>query len=182
MAAFKPSKPRAFVQKWTLAELEPKVGEVAQGRNFASGKAAFHDAQCLLCHRFGNEGGSVGPELGALAKKYSTRDILESIVEPSKVIPEQYQNVAILKKDGETETGRIVDETADKVVLQPNLLLPERLEIPTAQIAERHPSKVSPMPEGLLSAFTQEEILDLVAYLVSAGNEKAPNFQAGKAP
>ena len=73
--------------------------------------------------------------------------------------------MAILKKDGETEIGRIIDETDDKVVLQPNLLL-QRLEIPKAQITERHPSKVSPMPEGLLDAFTEEEVLDLVAYLV----------------
>ena len=182
MAAFKPSKQRAFVKKWNLAELEVKLGAVSHDRNFANGKAAFHDAQCLLCHRFGGEGGSVGPELGAVAKKYSTREILESIVEPSKVIPEQYQNVAILKKDGETETGRVVDETEDKLVLQPNLLLPERLEIPKAQIMARLPSKVSPMPEGLLSAFTEEEVLDLVAYLVSAGNEKAPNFRTGKTP
>ena len=71
---------------------------VAHGRNFASGKAAFNDAQCILCHRFVNEGGSVGPELTAASSKYSRHDILESILEPSKVVSEQFQNSTIIKK------------------------------------------------------------------------------------
>jgi putative heme-binding domain-containing protein len=181
MSAFKPSMERHFVKEWKMAELEPIVGRVSSGRNYNQGKAAFGDAQCMLCHRFGNEGGSVGPELGAVAKKYSTREILESIVEPSKVISEQYQNFNILRKDGEAEVGRIVDETDDKLVLQPSPLLPDRVEIPKSQILERRPSKVSPMPEGLLNSFTEDEILDLLAYLVSAGDQKAPNFQKEEA-
>ena len=92
-AAFKMSKKREFVQEWKMADLEPALDEVSQGRNFANGKAAFHDAQCMLCHRFGNEGGSIGPELTAVSSKYGRREILESIIEPSKVISDQFQNI-----------------------------------------------------------------------------------------
>jgi len=180
LAAFKPNKERSFVKKWTMADLEPAVSQITKGRNFAVGKSAFHDAQCILCHRFGSEGGSVGPELGAVAKKYSPREILESIIEPSKVVSEQFQNFTIVKKDKETEVGRIVDETDAKVVLQPNPLAPDRVEIAKADILERRPSAVSPMPEGLLNSFTEDEILDLLAYLVSSGTESAPNFQTAK--
>jgi len=177
ISAFKPSKERHFVQGWKMADLEPALGRVSSGRNFANGKAAFEDAQCMLCHRFVSQGGSVGPELGAVAKKYSTREILESILEPSKVISEQFQNFTITKKDGESETGRIIDETEQKIVLHPNPLAPERIEILKAQILDRRPSKVSPMPEGLLNSFSEDEVLDLLAYLTSAGNKGAPSFQ-----
>ena len=76
MADFKPTKQRNFTKKWNLAELEPKLGGVAEGRNFANGKAAFHDAHACGATVSGAKAGSVGPELGAVARKYSTREIL----------------------------------------------------------------------------------------------------------
>jgi putative heme-binding domain, Pirellula/Verrucomicrobium type len=177
IAAFKPTKERQFVKEWTVAELENDLPEAAQGRNFASGKAAYNDAQCIQCHRLGNEGGSIGPELTALFSKYSRKDILESIIEPSKVVSDQFQNYIVTKKDGDSATGKIIDETADKVVIQPNPLSSERIEINKSDIAERKPSKVSPMPQGLLNNFTKDEILDLLGYLESMGKEKGPNFK-----
>jgi putative heme-binding domain-containing protein len=180
IAAFKPSKERQFVQEWKMSELEPVLDEASHDRNFSNGKAAFNDAQCMLCHRFGNEGGSIGPELTAVSSKYSPRDILESILEPSKVISDQFQNLSILKKDGDAQIGRLVDENDQKVVLQSNPLSPDRIEITKTEIAERNVSKVSPMPEGLLNQFTKDEILDLLAYIESAGKEKAKNFAGAK--
>jgi len=177
LAAHKLTKERHFVQEWKLGDLESSLEQVSHGRDFASGKAAYNDAQCLLCHRFGNEGGSIGPELTAASSKYSRRDILESILEPSKVISEQFQNFTIVKRDGEAETGRIVDEREDKIVVQPSPLAPERVDIKKSEIAERRASKVSPMPEGLLNQLTKPEILDLLAYIESAGKDNAANFK-----
>jgi putative heme-binding domain-containing protein len=173
-----PTKERHFVKDWKLADVEPALDRVSHGRSFASGNAAFNDAQCRMCHRFGNEGGSVGPELTAASRKYSRRDILESILEPSKVVSEQYQNYTVTRRNGEGATGRIIDETNDKVVVQPNPLSSERIEFNKADIAERQPSKISPMPEGLADLLTEDEILDLLAYIESGGNEQAPNFKA----
>src|SRR5213076_3126268 len=104
---------------WQMQDLEPLLGQVSHGRKFESGKAALNDAQCILCHRFVNDGGSVGPELTAASSKYSRRDILESILEPSKVVSEQFQNSTIIKKDGDAETGRIVDENDQRILVQP---------------------------------------------------------------
>ena len=164
-----------------MDDLLPVLDQVGKNRSFSKGKEAFVAAQCLTCHRFGNEGGSVGAELTAASAKYSRRDILESMLEPSKVLSEQFQNVTIKKKDGETETGRVVEEDDNKVVVQPNLLAPERVLIQKSEIAERRASTVSPMPEGLLNQFSKEEILDLLAYIESTGKEKAPNFQGVEA-
>ena len=143
----------------------------------ASANLPERRSDTLVCTPTYNEGGSIGPELTAAFSKYSRRDVLESIIEPSKVISDQFQNYIVTKKDGDSATGRIIDETADKVVIQPNPLSAERIEIKKSDIAERKPSKVSPMPQGLLNNFTKEEILDLLGYLESMGKEKGPNFK-----
>lgn len=176
---WKPVKERKFVKEWTTAELEPRLGEVKQGRNFESGKAAFNDAQCVLCHRFANEGGSVGPELSGVGSKYSLRDILESMTEPSKVISDQFQTYNIWKKDGDDVSGRITDENAHRIIVMPSMLAPEvTMEVPVAEIAQRVPSKISAMPTGLLNGLTDAEILDLLAYLEASGQKDAANFKS----
>lgn len=178
--SWKPVLERKFVTEWTLADLDGALDQVAGGRDFKSGKYAFNDAQCIACHRFGNEGGSVGPELTGVSSKYSRRDILESLLAPSKVVSDQFQNTTVVKKDGDDITGRITDENSERIIVLPNMLAPEAtVEIPLAEIARREPSKVSPMPTGLLNNLTKEEILDLLAYLESAGKAGAANFRSG---
>jgi putative heme-binding domain-containing protein len=175
---WKPSQERKFVKEWAVADLEASLAEVATERNFERGKTAFNDAQCLACHRLGNEGGSVGPELAGAGSKYSRRDILDSLLEPSKVVSDQYQNTTIVKTDGDDVTGRITDENAERIIVLPNMLAPETtVEVRLADIARREPSKVSPMPTGLLNQLTRDEILDLLAYIESAGNTNAANFK-----
>lgn len=175
---WKPTMERKFVREWTVSDLEARLGEVGSGRDFKSGKNAFNDAQCVLCHRFGNEGGSVGPELTGVFSKYSRRDILESLLEPSKVVSDQYQNFNVFKKDGDDVSGRIIDENAERIIVLPNMLAPETtVEVRTTDIARREPSKVSAMPNGALNNFTAEEILDLLAYLEAVGRPTAANFR-----
>ncbi len=172
----KPAVEHKFVKAWTMEDLQPSLGEVTSGRSFASGKATFATAQCLACHRFGNEGGAVGPELTAVSSRFTHRDILESILEPSKVLSEQYMNAIVTKKDGDEVIGRIAEENDQKVVVIVNPLTPVRVEVMKSDIEKRTLSKVSPMPEGLVNTFTKEEILDLIAYMESGGKESAPAF------
>jgi putative heme-binding domain-containing protein len=177
-APWKPVKTRGYVQDWTAKELEPLLDKVARGRNFESGRAAFNDTACILCHRLGNEGGSLGPELTSAASKYSRRDILEAILEPSKVISDQFQMVDIIKKDAEEVSGRITDDNGRRLLVQrPSLTATGVIEeVLISDIVRREPSKVSPMPAGLLNSLTQDEILDLLAYIEAMGNAKAKNF------
>ena len=87
--------PRPFVKKWTMAELRPLVESKLKGRDFDRGRAMFGAANCFGCHKFVNEGGSVGPELTALAGRFSSADILESILDPDKVISDQYAAIVV---------------------------------------------------------------------------------------
>src|SRR6267143_632329 len=171
---------RQFVKEWKMEDLLPELDKVSKGRSFEKGKQAFNDAQCIACHRFGNEGGSVGPELGAASSKYTRRDILESIIEPSKVVSEQYQNTALILKNGDDVSGRVIEENSRKLVLIIDPLKQTQQEIQKSDIKERQPSKVSPMPEGLVNILTKEEILDLLAYLESGGKATAAAFTGGR--
>jgi len=175
-----PAVPRQFVKEWKVDDLLSDLERVSNGRNFEKGKQAYNDAQCIACHRFGNEGGAVGPELTAASTKYTRRDILESILEPSKVISEQYQNVALVLKNGDDVTGRVVEEDSRRIVVVTDPLKQTQREIRKSEILERRSSKLSPMPEGLVSILSKEEILDLLAYIESGGKPTAAAFTSGK--
>ena len=170
-------KQRAFVQDWKMADLEPDLARVGRGRNFAQGQDAVYAAQCLMCHRMGDEGGSVGPDLTAIASRFSRRDLLESILEPSKVVSEQFANTDIVLNDGSTLTGRVVSAARDTLVIRPSMLAAEVQEIRMADIKSREFSKLSPMPPGLLNLLTKEEILDLLAYFEAGGRSDGASFR-----
>jgi putative heme-binding domain-containing protein len=173
----KPGPPRKVVKTWTTADLQPLLDKVGKGRNFARGKEVFTAAQCSACHRYGDQGGAIGPDLTAVSTRYKRQDILEAMTEPSKVLSEQYMNTAFETSDGRVIIGRITEETPDKVVVRPNPLAPETVTIQKSDIDSRALSKVSPMPEGLLNTFSQDEILDLMAFLESLGDPKHSNFK-----
>jgi len=83
-------------------------------------------------------------------------------------------------KDGEDVIGRIIDEDRGKVVVVTDPLKQTQREIQKSDVKERQASKLSPMPEGLVSILTKEEILDLLAYMESGGKANAAAFAGGK--
>lgn len=171
------SASRKLVKTWTTADLQPLLDQVGKGRSFSRGKQVFADAQCIACHRYGDQGGAIGPDLTAVAARFKRQDILESCTEPSKVVSEQYMNTSVTTEDGRVFVGRIVSETADKVVIRPNPLETATDTVAKSRIVSRELSKISPMPEGLLNTFTKDEILDLLAFLESLGDPTHPNFK-----
>jgi len=171
-----PAKKRTFVKEWKSEDLLPSLDEVAKDRSFDRGKEVFESAQCAQCHKFGAEGGSVGSDLTAVSSRFARKDILESIIEPSKVISEQYANTMIMTTSGKILDGRVLEENNQRIVLQPNPLQPDKIEVKKSDIEKRAFSKVSPMPAKLVDTFTKDEILDLLAYLESAGKKDHPAF------
>ncbi len=171
--------PRQFVKEWTMVEVEPALPTAGHRRSFAKGKEAFAAAQCGACHRMGNDGGSVGPDLTAVASRFNRRDLLENILLPSKVISDRYQIFTITQRDGEEVSGCITEETEEKVVLVVNPMTQQRQEVLKRDIQSRSVSKLSQMPEGLLNVLNGEEILDLLAYVESGGRADQAAFTRG---
>lgn len=168
---------RAFVKEWTMEDMTPLLNQVSRGRSFRKGQEAFAAAQCVLCHRFGHEGGVIGPDLTTAASRFSRRDMLEAILLPSKVIPDQFQNTDIITRDGVATTGRVLEENAIKLVVATNPLAPERVEILKLDIKARRISALSPMPEGLVNILSKEELLDMLAFLESGGKTDYSAFR-----
>ena len=154
-----------------------------KGRDYDRGRELFAAAKCFSCHRFSNEGGGAGPELTGLAGRFSVRDLLESIVLPSKTISDQYQAVVIATTNGRVVTGRIVNLHGNNLMICPDMLDPGRqVNVPRDEIEEMKPSPVSQMPEGLLDTLHRDEILDLMAYLLSRGDRNDPMFKGASIP
>jgi putative heme-binding domain-containing protein len=171
-------KPRPFVKKYKVADLAPIVEKGLTKRNFDRGRKLFGEAQCFACHRFDNSGGSTGPDLTVAAGRFSVRDLLESIIEPSKEISDQYVAITITTLAGKAVTGRIVNYADDNMMVMTNMLDPDALTtIKRKDVESIEKSKVSMMPEGLLDTFKEDEILDLVAYVLSRGDRKHKYFK-----
>lgn len=162
--------PQGPGRKWTRAEALPFVQNLKK-RNHARGRNLFHATQCAKCHRLGGEGGAIGPDLSTAGRKYPLPDLLDALLDPSKAISDQYGSEKVLTADGEVIVGRVVR-------------LGDQLHIYTAdadaapkvfdaeEIESVQPSKISQMPEGLLDTLNEEELKDLVAYLLSGGNNR----------
>lgn len=171
------SGPQLVVQEWKEADLAPRLDRVSQGRSFKKGRLAFAAAQCTVCHRMGQAGGLLGPDLTAVASRFNRKDLLISILDPSKVIDEKYRNTTFTLKDGTSVTGTIDREDAAAVFVRPSLALPATTTLRPADIVRREVSPVSPMPPGLLNVLSENQILDLLAYLESGGNPAHGDFR-----
>ena len=166
-----PPTPRAFVREWTVPDLLPFLDETRTVRDEARVRQAIADVQCLACHRLGHEGGASGPELTGVGSKYSPRDILESILEPSKVVSEQYQNWTVELADGDEVSGRLISETAERIILETDWRTGAQTRVLRDEVRAFRPARLSPMPEGLVNVLSREEILDLIAYLAAGAGQ-----------
>ncbi|MDA0752296.1 MAG: c-type cytochrome [Verrucomicrobia bacterium] len=170
---------RSFVKDWSVDELAKAAEEgLKGGRSFAKGRKVFGEAACFSCHRFSGEGGSMGPDLTSAAGKFSARDLLESIITPSKEISDQYAPSVFTLEDGDSVTGRIVNLGDDNITVNVNMFDPNgNVGIDRKKVVSIKPSTVSMMPEGLASMLEKEEILDLLAYVLSRGDKNHTMFK-----
>jgi putative heme-binding domain-containing protein len=165
---------RKFVKEWTLAELVPIVERgMSKPHDLERGRKLYSAVACNACHRFGTEGGGVGPDLTAVAGRFGVPDLLQAIVEPSKVVSDQYAAVSIATTDGRVVTGRIGNLFGDNLSVIEDMFDPgHATNVKRSDIEEMKLSDVSLMPPGLLNSLTADEIEDLVAFLLARKDEK----------
>ena len=123
---------------------------------------------CATCHRFGEAiGKDVGPDLTTLASRFKKRDVLESILWPSRVISDQYKSEMFEMKDGKVVSGVIVRENANNVFVRTPDNPDRPVAVPKAEVANRAESTVSLMPAGLLDGYNQTDISNLLAFVLA---------------
>jgi putative heme-binding domain-containing protein len=163
---------------WKLEDLSEAAQNGMKGRDFVKGKQMFAASACYACHRFGNAGGMTGPDLTGAGGRYSPHDLLDQIINPSKEINEQFAPIIVTRKNGETLSGVVVNLSGDNVTINTDLSDPnQRVNIDRKTVESMEPSKVSMMPPTLLMMLTKEEILDLVAYVLSGGDKNHASFK-----
>lgn len=170
--------PKGPAVNWTIDTAMKLFESPLRGRDFENGKKMFSAGRCVACHRFSGSGGYSGPDLGSVGNRYSIRDILVAICEPSQSISEQYQASTITLKDGSGLYGRLIYRNDKEIAVAPNPFNFGDLQKKPAHLVEKiEPSQMSMMPAGTINAMNDEELKDLIAYLVSGGNKKHEAFQ-----
>jgi putative heme-binding domain-containing protein len=137
-------------------------GDVRRGRELFFKSAGL---QCANCHRVGGAGSDLGPDLSQIGKKYTRAQLLESIVEPSKVIDPKYVAYQLETKSGKVYTGLLVSRTEREVVLK--VVGDKEVRVPAGKVAALVPQRVSLMPEQALRDLTAQQAADLIDYLAS---------------
>ncbi len=138
----------------------------------AKGRAQFltsRTLQCRNCHRLGRQGRQLGPDLDGIGKKYTRRQLLDSILRPSQNIDPKFMSYLVETTDGRVLSGLLTERSPDELVLKDPQA--NEVRIPVDQIDLLAPQQKSLMPDLLWQDMTAEELADLLAFLVSLKSE-----------
>jgi putative membrane-bound dehydrogenase-like protein len=127
------------------------------------GKTIFQQ-RCQSCHRLGNDGFAVGPDLAG-ARSGGREKLLVNILDPNREVPPTYFGYVVETRAGDNHAGLIVNETAGSVTVRQPLGV--EVVVPRSQIVKMQASRLSLMPEGLEEGLTVQDVADLVAYVLS---------------
>jgi putative membrane-bound dehydrogenase-like protein len=146
-----------------IAEWKQKLsGEVLKQADVKHGRAIFNKT-CATCHKLFDAGGAIGPELTG-SQRTNLDYVLSNVLDPSAIVPRDYQMQVIETQDGRVLVGIIKAETDAVVTLQTSNAL---LKLAKSDIEQRTATPQSMMPEGLIQQLSFEEFRDLTAYLAS---------------
>ena len=163
---------------YSIEEIVAGAGTKLKSRNFENGQKMFGAARCVVCHRFFGDGGATGPDLSQAAGRFQLKDLTEAIIDPSKVVSDQFRGSVVVTDSGKVFTGKVVSETKDELTI---LVSPEdstKIEvIKKSSIEENKPLTTSMMPKDLLKELNEDEVYDLLAYLLSRGDQNHPLFR-----
>lgn len=148
----------------TLSALAARHGDVSRGMKLWLASAK-NDAQCMKCHTVDGKGGQIGPDLSAIGKKASRENLFESILFPSKAIADQFVTWIVETKTGTVLSGLLVEDTPEKVTIRD--ANGKDTSIPKKDIESRTKSPTSLMPADLIRFLTEEDLVDLVEYMLT---------------
>ncbi len=134
-----------------------------QSADASAGRRVFQQT-CAVCHTLYGEGAKIGPELTGSDRR-NLDYLLDNILDPSAVVPENYRAWVVSMKDDRVLNGIIISQNEKLVTLQTTS---EKLVLQRSEIDSMNQSQLSMMPEGLLQGLSEEQVCDLVSYLMSS--------------
>lgn len=169
---FEISPPSGPGRNWTVDEaMRTLSGQLNNGsnRDFEQGRSAFFSSSCASCHRFDVYGGNIGPDLTSVSRRFSTRGLVEKIIHPDILISDQYSSSVVTLRDGSTVTGLALERGNNLEVYSSDPEAPPAI-IPLNQVETVGHVDYSVMPAGLINPLGEDELRDLVAYILTSGN------------
>ena len=174
-------QPKGPGRDWHLDEAMKVVDGGLNNRNFENGKAMYNASVCSSCHGMRGEGAQIGPDLTQIGTRFSTKDMLEAIIEPSKTISDQYAATIFYLKNGKSVVGRLINQDDEKYSISQNPFAPQSLrDIPKKDVSRTQLSDVSIMLPGMINRLNEDELKDLMAFLMAGGNKEHPVYAAKK--
>lgn len=170
--------PQGPGKSWKTDEAAALFTNDLTGRNFERGRNMYLATLCGRCHSMRGEGSNVGPDLTQLATRFSARDILEAIIEPNVAISDQYAATQFQMKNGETVVGKVVNEDNVNYYVSQNPFTPDlSVKVLKRNVVSKKYSPVSMMLPGLINSLNEEELKDLMAFLIAGGNKEHKVFK-----
>jgi putative heme-binding domain-containing protein len=117
------------------------------------------------------EGGNIGPDITG-SNRTNLDYLLSNVLNPSGEIQDDYKMVVVTTRDGRTYTGNVAAENERQLTLR--VVGQEGVQINKSEIQSRETTASSMMPPGLFETLTDEEVIDLVAYLQSSEQVNLP--------
>ena len=173
-------QPKGPGKRRTKEEALAILEEPLANRDFVTGKNMFAATLCSSCHTMRGEGGNIGPDLTQVGTRFTAKDILEHTIDPSKEVSDQYAATIFSMKDGSSILGRLINEDDGKYFVSQNPFSPQTLrEISKSDVTSTKHSTVSLMLPGLINRLNDEEIKDIIAYMVAGGNKDHEVYAGG---
>ena len=158
-------------QNWTVATVNAAFAKNVIKANFENGENYFKAALCANCHSIKGVGRNIGPELSQVGTLFSVSDLAEAIIDPSSTISDRYRNTNYHLEDGRIITGKMIEEEQGFLQISTNAFSPDlKTRINKNRIAKKEESLISAMPPCLINRFNEQELTDLIAFLVSGGD------------
>lgn len=166
-------------RNWNPQEIyELMDTEMGRPRSLEVGERMYDAALCRACHVMGGRGGLVGPDLTQAGTRIGRWALVRNITSPSETISDQFAATLLTMHDGRTVSGMLVEDGADAVELSLNPFAPGQntVRVPRTDIAAQGYSPISVMPSRLLDRLNGQEVMDLMAFLLSGGDPEHPCY------
>jgi putative heme-binding domain-containing protein len=163
-------------KKQMVAELKSKLtSEVLVQADLHQGRKLYAQT-CAACHTLYGEGGKIGPDLTGSGRS-DLHYVLENIVDPSAMVSADYRMAIITLKDDRVLSGIVTRQDARTLTLREQA---QETTIPRDEITKLRWSSTSMMPDGLLQAMNENQVRDLVGYLMHPKQVRLPEEPSGK--
>ena len=175
--------PHPVIRRYTMKDLEHLLDWPAGSRSFARGRRAYHELGCHRCHVRSEHDTLVGPNLTSAEYRPSRRELTEAILVPDKQIAENYRQY-LLVVEGKPITGLVTEQTDDYLIMIADPLhdcTPRRVERDQLD-DEPELLTTSAMPAGMVNVLSQDELLDLLAYVEAKGESRHASFHQRESP